>query len=113
MGTMHENVIYTSIKSLCDAHTPPITFSKMCVDLGLSKSLGTKLKDDPDKRINSETAQLIADYFKVSVDRILGNEQKETPTVSGERDMEGLALLAKYREADDSTRAAIRLLLKF
>lgn len=113
MGTMHENVIYTSIKSLCDAHTPPISFSKMCVDLGLSKSLGTKLKDNPDKEINSETAQMIADYFKVSVDRVLGKEQKEAPTVSGERDMEDLALLAKYREADDSTRAAIRLLLKF
>jgi hypothetical protein len=110
---MHENAIFTSIKSLCDAHTPPITFSKMCVDLGLSKSLGTKLKDNPDKEINSETAQMIADYFGVSVDRVLGNEQKETPTVSGERDMEDLALLAKYREADESTRAAIRLLLKF
>lgn len=80
MGTIHENVIYTSIKSLCDSHTPPISFSKMCVDLGLSKSLGTKLKDNPDKEINSETAQMIADYFKVSVDRVLGNEQKEEPT---------------------------------
>lgn len=80
MGTMHKNVIYTSIKSLCDAHSPPISFSKMCVDLGLSKSLGTKLKDNPDKEINSETAQKIADYFGVSVDRVLGTEQNKPPT---------------------------------
>lgn len=107
MGTMHENVIYTSIKSLCDAHTPPISFSKMCVDLGLSKSLGTKLKEDPDKRINSETAQLIADYFRVSVDRILGNEQKkEAPTPKSERDIENEAIIEKL-ESDEALRAAV------
>ena len=49
----------------------------MCVDLGLSKSLNTKLKNNPDKTINGETAQKIADYFGVSVDRVLGAEQKE------------------------------------
>lgn len=81
MGTLHENVIYTNIKALCDSHTPRISISKMCVDLGLSKSLGTKLKENPDKDIKGDTAQLIADYFGVSIDCILGkDEQKEKPT---------------------------------
>ena len=106
MGTMHENAIYTSIKSLCDAHTPPISFSKMCVDLGLSKSLGTKLKENPDKEINSETAQKIADYFGVSVDCILGKEQKETPTPKSERDIENEEIIKKL-ESDEALRAAV------
>ncbi len=106
MGTMHENVIYNSIKSLCDAHTPRVSFSKMCVDLGLSKSLGTKLKDNPEKEINSETAQLIADYFNVSVDRVLGKEQKETPTPKSERDIENEEIIKKL-ESDEALRAAV------
>lgn len=114
MGTMHKNVIYNNIKALCDSHTPPISFSKMCVDLGLSKSLGTKLKDNPGKNINGETAQMIADYFGVSVDLILGSEQKETPTPNNgsEREYTDSELTEAFMRADDATRAAIRLLLK-
>ena len=78
----------------------------MCVDLGLSKSLGTKLKDNPEKEINSETAQMIADYFKVSVDRVLGKEQKETPTPKSERDIENEAIIEKL-ESDEALRAAV------
>ena len=112
MGTMHENAIYTSIKSLCDAHTPPITFSKMCVDLGLSKSLGTKLKENPDKGITTETAQMIADYFRVSVDSVLGKEQKkETPTPKSEREELKDRVFAALENAEPAIReAALRLL---
>lgn len=106
MDTLYENLL-----DLCKMRG--ISGAKMCTDIGLSKSLMTGLKKGRRSGISMDTAQKIADYFNVSVDRVLGNEQKETPTVSGERDMEDLALLAKYREADESTRAAIRLLLKF
>ena len=80
MGTFDKNPILESIETLCGNAVPKVSFSKMCVDLGLSKSLKTKLKDNPQKTINGETAQKIADYFGVSVDRVLGYEQKETPT---------------------------------
>lgn len=115
MGTLHENTIYKNIKALCDSHTPRISFSKMCVDLGLSKSLGTKLKDNPGKNINGETAQMIANYFGVSVDQILGGEtKKETPTPNNgsERAYTDDELTEAFMRADDATRAAIRLLLK-
>lgn len=57
----------------------------MCVDLGLSKSLMTDLKSGRKKSITAETAQKIADYFSVSVDRVLnGPETKKAPT-DGER----------------------------
>lgn len=114
MGTLHENPIYRNIKALCDAHTPRISISKLCVDLGLSKSLGTKLKDNPDKNINGETAQMIANYFGVSVDMVLGNEQKETPIPNNgsERVYEDVELTEAFMRADEATKAAIRLLLK-
>lgn len=114
MGTLHKNAIYNNIKALCDSHRPPISFSKMCVDLGLSKSLGTKLKDNPDKNINGETAQLIADYFGVSVDAVLGESKKNTPTPKNgsEREYSDQELTEAFMRADDATREAIRLLLK-
>ena len=78
MGTLYESII-----SLCNERG--ISGSKMCVDLGLSKSLGTKLKENSDKTITAETAQKIADYFGVSVDRVLGKEEKPT-SQNGESD---------------------------
>ena len=110
MGTLHENLIYKNIKSLCDSHTPRISFSKMCVDLGLSKSLGTKLKENPDKNINGETAQMIANYFGVSVDQILVSDtKKETPTPNDGSERDELAdLIERIKQADDQTLEMIR-----
>lgn len=82
MGTMHENVILNNILALCDNHVPKISFSKMCVDLGLSRSLQTKLKENPEKDIKGDTAQKIADYFGVSVERVLGSEQQKKPAAN-------------------------------
>lgn len=60
----------------------------MCVDLGLSKSLMTDLKSGRKKGITAETAQKIADYFSVSVDRVLnGPGTKKAPTQEGEREI--------------------------
>lgn len=70
MGTLYE-----SIKELCIENG--IKPSKMCVDLEMSKSMMTKLKNGTKKNIETGTAQKIADYFGVSVDRVLGSEQKE------------------------------------
>ena len=89
MGTLYEN-----IKSLCDEHK--ITGGKMCVALGLSKSLMTKLKNEPEREISSDTALKIANYFKVSTDRVLygETEQKKEPTPKNES---GLMLLLAYQ----------------
>lgn len=111
MGTFHKNAIYNNIKALCDSRTPKVSFSKMCVDLGLSKSLGTKLKDNPSKNINGETAQMIADYFGVSVDMILGNEQKETPTPEGERNELKEQVFDALNSTDPATREVVLRLL--
>ena len=70
MGTL-----YKSIKSLCDEKG--VKGGKMCVDLGISKSTMTDLKSGRRTGISLETAQKIADYFGVTVDRVLGSDQKE------------------------------------
>ena len=76
--------LYESILSLCKDRG--IKGGKMCVDLGLSKSLMTDLKSGRKKGITSETAQKIADYFSVSVDRVLnGPETEKAPAPEGER----------------------------
>ena len=77
MGTLYESII-----SLCDEKG--IKGGKMCVDLGISKSTMTDLKSGRRTGISMDTAQKIADYFNVSVDRVLGAEQKEkSPTPEG------------------------------
>lgn len=70
MGTLYEN-----IKALCDERG--IRGGKMCVDLGLSKSMMTGLKKGQKKTIQIETAQKIADYFGVPVDDLLNTENNE------------------------------------
>ena len=85
MGTLYENVILHNISVLCESSTPKVSMSKMCNDLGLSRSLITKLKADPERTISGDTAVKIADYFGVSVDRVLGSEQKEKPLAQSER----------------------------
>lgn len=102
MGTLYENII-----SLCQERG--ITGGRMCVDLKLSKGLMTKLKDNPAKTITAETAQKIADYFEVSVDRVLGLETEKSSTPEGaELEFTDMELLNAYKVADDVTKELIR-----
>ena len=74
--------IYENIKVLCEEKS--IKPGRMCTDIGISKSILTGLKNGTKKNIQTDTAQKIADYFGVSVDRVLGSEQKEkSPTPNG------------------------------
>ena len=66
------STLYESILSLCEEKG--IKGGKMCVDLGISKSLMTDLKKGRKYGITAQTAQKIADYFGVSVGRVLGQE---------------------------------------
>jgi transcriptional regulator with XRE-family HTH domain len=54
----------------------------MCLDLGLSKSTMSDLKNGRIKGVSIPTAQKIAGYFGISVDELYGDdEKKEQPTV--------------------------------
>lgn len=102
MGTLYKSII-----SLCN--DKGIKGGKMCVDLGISKSTMTDLKSGRRTGISMETAQKIADYFGVSVDRVLGSEQKEkSPTPEGmELDEETIQLQEIWNSADQEERKAL------
>lgn len=87
--------LYENIQTLCEERG--IKGGKMCVDLGLSKSLMTDLKSGRKKSINSETAKKIAEYFGVSIDRVVGGIDKEkAPTHEGKRNEGELGLSDIY-----------------
>ena len=63
------STLYEYIKALCEERG--VKPGKMCVELGISKSLMTSLKNGRTKSISAENAQKIANYFNVSVDHLL------------------------------------------
>ena len=69
MSTIYENIL-----SLCDE--TGIKPGKMCADLGFSRSLMSDLKYGRKKGITGATAQKIADYFGVSIERVLVGKEK-------------------------------------
>ena len=80
--------LYDTLVSLCNERG--ISGSRMCTDLGISKSLMTDLKSGRKKTVSAPTAQKIASYFGVTVGYLLGQEEKkETPVLSqkDERDI--------------------------
>ena len=77
MGTLYKKII-----SLCDEKG--IKGGKMCTDIGMSKGILTDLKMGRQSGISTANAQKIASYFGVSVDYLLGEEDKEKQSVENE-----------------------------
>jgi transcriptional regulator with XRE-family HTH domain len=75
--------LYDRIQDLCKKKG--VSGSRMCLDLGLSKSTLSDIKSGRKKGVSTVTAQKIASYFGVSVGYLLGEEeQKNKPTDNGE-----------------------------
>ena len=70
MCTLHSRII-----ELCKERG--VSGSRMCLDLGMSKSTMSDLKSGRKKGVTAETAQKIATYFNVSVGYLLGEETKK------------------------------------
>lgn len=79
--------LYENIKELCDEKG--VKPGKMCTEANVSKGLITDLKMGRKKTVHVETAQKIADYFGVTVDRVLGAE-KETAAPKGDGAVSGV-----------------------
>lgn len=71
MCTLHSRII-----ELCKERG--VSGSRMCLDLGISKSTLSDLKSGRKKSFTAETAHKIASYLNVSVAYLLGEEEKET-----------------------------------
>lgn len=71
--------LYERIQSLCKSKG--VSGSRMCLDLGLSKSTLSDIKSGRKKGVSTATAQKIAGYFDITVGYLLGEEEeKEKPT---------------------------------
>lgn len=71
--------LYDRIQDLCK--NKGVSGSRMCLDLGMSKSTLSDLKSGRKKGLNADTAHKIATYLDVSVGYLLGEEEKEKPTI--------------------------------
>ena len=61
--------IYNRISVLCNEKG--VTPSRMCLDIGLSKSLITEIKAGRTKQLSAFTAAKISDYFSIPTDFLL------------------------------------------
>ena len=67
LGTLYDRIL-----DLCKKNG--VSGSKMCLELGLSKSVLSDIKSGRKKGVSITTAQKIASYFGVSVGYLLGEE---------------------------------------
>lgn len=81
--------LYERLCLLCEKKG--VKGGKMCVDLGLSKSVMTDLKSGRKKGFSAEIAQKIATYFGVSVGYLLGETEEETDKKEKPIEYDGLS----------------------
>lgn len=118
-------MFYDLFKKLCDDKN--ISVSKACIEMGLSRSIAAKWKNTKTNP-SAEVLPKIAKYFDVSVDYLLGAEEKEKTsalTTKDERDIskkleEALSQLESSQEGlmfqgeplDDATKELIAISLR-
>lgn len=105
MGTLYENII-----ELCDKRG--IKGGKMCTDIGMSKGILTDLKMGRQTGISATNAQKIASYFGVSVGYLLGEEEKEKPTVNDDELSENMKQLIEFAKSvpEDKVELVLKLM---
>lgn len=103
MCTLYERII-----ELCKSKG--VSGSRMCLDLGMSKSTMSELKAGRTKGLTAATAQKIASYFGVSVGYLLGEEdKKEKPTVGDDELSENMQLLIDFAKSVPEDKAELVL----
>lgn len=77
--------LYNRIEELCKENNESIT--TMCKESGTSRASLSDLKMGRNQSLSAETLSKIAIHFGVSVDYLLGKDNKKAPTDAGERSM--------------------------
>lgn len=97
-------MFYDNFLQLCNQKG--ISPTAAVVDMGFQKSVVTRWKKSVPTDANKRR---IADYFGVSVDYLLGNEQKEEPQPEqiDLSDVE-LGFLGDYKELTEENKATVR-----
>ena len=94
-------------KQLCKERR--VTQKQALADMGFHRNAAQRWADGSP---STEALIKIAEYFEMSTDEVLGVDSKKTPTPEGERTLTKDEFFSAFEAADESTREAIRLLLK-
>ena len=112
MCTLYERII-----ELCKERG--ITGSRVCLELGLSKSTLSDIKSGRKKSMHPDTIQKFATYFGVTVDYLLGNETEKAPAETGKRsndsdilDEVDIAFYGDYKELTDENKETLRAMAR-
>ena len=92
--------LYERITDLCKKKN--VSRSKMCLELGLSKSTMSNMKSGRQAGISTETAQKIASYFNVSVGFLLGEEEKKEQPIQDELSIKKREFIQKIEKMSDA-----------
>ena len=87
--------LFARIEALCKNRR--ITITELCRESGASRGSLSDLKQGRKQSLSAETLSKIADYFGVTVDYLLGNEQKEKPLVNGDEELTEYLEILKTR----------------
>lgn len=101
-------MFYDRFKELCDKRG--ISCNRAALEMGLSNATPTAWK----KRgltPKADTLAVIANYFGVTTDYLLGEENKKAPTEAGERDIlddVDVAFYGDFKELSDDEKETVR-----
>lgn len=104
--------LFSRIETLCKSRGKTIT--DLCRESGASRGSLSDLKQGRKQSLSAETLSKIATYFDVSVDYLLGNEQKEKPAGGGHDILDDvdIAFYGEYKELSDDDKAVLRDMVK-
>ena len=75
--------MYNRLKELCDAKG--VSGYRMCKDTGLQPSTMTDLKKGRKKTLSAKSVSILADYFGVSMNYILGDVEEPVALSDGDK----------------------------
>lgn len=104
--------LFSRIETLCKSRGKTIT--DLCRESGASRGSLSDLKQGRKQSLSAETLSKIAVYFDVSVDYLLGKEQKEKPAGGGHDILDDvdIAFYGEYKELSDDDKAVLRDMVK-
>jgi len=110
------NEMYNRIEDLCKSQG--INMTQMCKEAGIPRGNLTDLKNGRTAILSTKNLGKISNYFQVSMDYLLGNEQKKEPTPKSDEldlQLEGIdfALFGEVKEMTDEQKQDVLDYIKF
>lgn len=101
---------YERVQALCKSKG--VSASRMCLDLGLSKSTMSDIKSGRKKGVSTSTAAKMAAYLGVSVGFLLGEEENEKPTAQDDGLSDNQRMLMEFAKSvpDDKAEMVLRVM---